>query len=112
MNKIGIVICYCDFEIASSLDLDSITAVLQKVQGVSFARSFKGLFDTSNQDVLTALIKKEEPDGVVVAGGGEITLTATGYKVKGRRRVDLVWTGRMEAGAHIRASSAPGMPRA
>ena len=67
MNKIGIVICYCDFEIASSLDLDSITAVLQKVQGVSFARSFKGLFDTSNQDVFTALIKEEKPDGVVVA---------------------------------------------
>ncbi len=67
MNKIGIFICYCDFEIASSLDLESITAALQKVQGVSFARGFKGLLDTSDQEVFAQSIKKEGLNGLVVA---------------------------------------------
>jgi PKD repeat protein len=32
-------------------------------------------------------------DVTVSSGGGGITLTATGYKVKGRHHVDLTWSG-------------------
>jgi PKD repeat protein len=34
-----------------------------------------------------------ESQSVTVSSGGGITLTATGYKVKGRHHVDLTWSG-------------------
>ncbi len=48
MDTIGIFICYCEFEIASSLDLERILTAMRKIEGVSFAGSYKDLFDSSN----------------------------------------------------------------
>lgn len=67
MERIGIFICYCEFEIASSLDLERIAAELRKTEGVIFVGSYKNLFDSSNRRVIAESIKKEGLDGVVVA---------------------------------------------
>ena len=44
MENIGIFICYCEFEIASSLYLEEILRVSRKMEGVKFAGSYKDLF--------------------------------------------------------------------
>ncbi|MBE9542659.1 MAG: FAD-dependent oxidoreductase, partial [Proteobacteria bacterium] len=67
MENIGIFICYCEFEIASSLDIEEILNVSRKMEGVKFAGSYKDLFGSSNQRVIAESIKKEGLDGVVVA---------------------------------------------
>ena len=67
MDKIGVFICYCDFEVASSLDLEGILKASQKMEGVIFTRSYKDLFDTSQKKVITESIRKEGLNGVVVA---------------------------------------------
>ena len=67
MENIGIFICYCEFEIASSLDIEEILKVSRKMEGVKFVGSYKDLFGSSNQRVIAESIKKEVLDGVVVA---------------------------------------------
>jgi heterodisulfide reductase subunit A len=67
MENIGIFICYCEFEIASSLDIEEILKVSRKMEGVKFAGSYKDLFGSSNQRVIAESIRKESLDGVVVA---------------------------------------------
>ncbi|MCK5422842.1 MAG: FAD-dependent oxidoreductase, partial [Deltaproteobacteria bacterium] len=67
MENIGIFICYCEFEIASSLDIEEILNVSRKMEGVKFAGSYNDLFGSSNQRVIAESIKKEGLDGVVVA---------------------------------------------
>ncbi len=67
MENIGIFICYCEFEIASSLYLEEILRVSRKMEGVKFAGSYKDLFGSSNQGVIAESIRKEGLDGVVVA---------------------------------------------
>ena len=67
MENIGIFICYCEFEIASSLYLEEILRVSRNMEGVKFAGSCKDLFDSSNQGVIAESIRKEGLGGVVVA---------------------------------------------
>jgi len=67
MENIGIFICYCEFEIASSLDIEEILKVSRKMEGVKFAGSYKDLFGSSNLRVIAESIRKEGLDGVVVA---------------------------------------------
>ena len=67
MENIGIFICYCEFEIASSLYLEEILKVSRKMEGVKFAGSYKDLFGSSNQGVIAESIRKEGLGGVVVA---------------------------------------------
>ena len=67
MEKIGIFICYCEFEIASTLDLERILTASRKMEGVKYAGSYKGLLDTSHQNEIAESIKKEGLDSVVVA---------------------------------------------
>ena len=67
MEKIGVFICYCEFEIASSLDLEKVLTTSREIEGVRYAESHKGLLDTSNQNAVAESIKKEGLDSVVVA---------------------------------------------
>ena len=67
MNKIGVFICYCDFEINSSIDLKGVIAASQKIEGVSSAKILKDLFDTPNLKLIAKSITNEGLDGVIVA---------------------------------------------
>ena len=67
MEKIGIFICYCEFEIASTLDLKRILTASREMEGVKYAERYKGLLDTSNQNAVEESITKEGLDSVVVA---------------------------------------------
>jgi heterodisulfide reductase subunit A len=67
MEKIGIFICYCEFEIASSLDLERILTASRKMEGVRYAVGHRSLLDTSNQSAIAESIKREGLDSVVIA---------------------------------------------
>ncbi len=67
MEKIGIFICYCEFEIASSLDLERVLTTSREIEGVKYAESYKDLLNTSNQNAVVESIRKEGLDSVVVA---------------------------------------------
>ncbi|MBW2005930.1 MAG: hypothetical protein JRI72_15275, partial [Deltaproteobacteria bacterium] len=65
MEKIGIFICYCEFEIASWLDLERILTASRKMEGVKYAGSYKCILDSSNQHEIAESIKEEGLDSVV-----------------------------------------------
>jgi heterodisulfide reductase subunit A len=67
MRRIGVFVCHCGSNIASTVDIDRVVESLQSVPGVAFAGGYTYMCSNPGQDLIKERIREQELDGVVVA---------------------------------------------
>jgi heterodisulfide reductase subunit A len=67
MARIGVFVCHCGLNIASTVDVRSVAETLRDYPGVAFATDYKYMCSDPGQAIIRQAIAEHELDGVVVA---------------------------------------------
>ena len=67
MPRIGVFVCHCGLNIASTVDVPRVIRVLRDYPGVAFAADYKYMCSDPGQMLIQLAIKEHDLDGVVVA---------------------------------------------
>ncbi len=67
MARIGVFICHCGLNIASTVDVERVAEVLRDYPGVAFATDYKYMCSDPGQGLIQETIEEHDLDGVVVA---------------------------------------------
>jgi heterodisulfide reductase subunit A len=67
MARIGVFICHCGLNIASTVDVQQVAATLRDYPGVAFAADSKYMCSDPGQALIQQAIQEHDLDGVVVA---------------------------------------------
>jgi heterodisulfide reductase subunit A len=66
-RKIGVFVCHCGINIASSVDVKELTEYAKKLDGVAACKDYKYMCSDVGANLIKDSIKKHKLDGVVVA---------------------------------------------
>ena len=67
MSRIGVFVCHCGLNIASTVDVPRVIQTLRDYPGVAFAADYKYMCSDPGQMLIQLAIKEHGLDGVVVA---------------------------------------------
>lgn len=67
MKKIGVFICHCGINIASTVDVEKVTKEIAKYPGVVHAENYTYMCSDPGQALIAKAIKEKELDAIVVA---------------------------------------------
>ena len=67
MARIGVFICHCGLNIASTVDVERTAEALREVPGVALAADYKYLCSDPGQTLVRQAIHEHRLDGVVIA---------------------------------------------
>ena len=67
MARIGVFVCHCGLNIASTVDVQRVAETLRHYPGVAFATDYKYMCSDPGQNLIQQAIKEHDLDGVVVA---------------------------------------------
>jgi heterodisulfide reductase subunit A len=67
MARIGVFVCHCGLNIASTVDVERLVEVLRDYPGVAFSDDYKYMCSDPGQALIQQAIEENELDGVVVA---------------------------------------------
>jgi heterodisulfide reductase subunit A-like polyferredoxin len=67
MARIGVFVCHCGLNIASTVDVEQVTDALRDYPGVAFATDYKYMCSDPGQELIQQAIEEHDLDGVVVA---------------------------------------------
>jgi len=67
MSRIGVFVCHCGLNIASTVDVQRVAEALRDYPGVAFATDYKYMCSDPGQALIQRAIKEHNLDGVVVA---------------------------------------------
>ena len=67
MTRIGVFVCHCGLNIASTVDVQRVVEVLHERPGVALAADYKYMCSDPGQTLVRQAIREHELDGVVVA---------------------------------------------
>jgi heterodisulfide reductase subunit A len=67
VTRIGVFVCHCGLNIASTVDVEQVVEVLRDYPGVAFASDYKYMCSDPGQSLIQESIEEHELDGVVVA---------------------------------------------
>ena len=67
MARVGIFVCHCGLNIASTVDVPRVVEVLREYPGVAFAADYKYMCSDPGQMLIRLAIAEHDLDGVVVA---------------------------------------------
>ena len=67
MARIGVFVCHCGINIASTVDVERVVAAARELPGVVFATDYKYMCSDPGQDLLKRAIEEHRLTGVVVA---------------------------------------------
>jgi len=67
VKKIGVFICRCGINIASTVDVEKLKAIFEKYDKVAFVEEYKYMCSDPGQALVKDMIKKHQLDGIVVA---------------------------------------------
>jgi heterodisulfide reductase subunit A len=67
MNRIGVFICHCGINIASVVDIETVTEIMSTYPGVTFAKDYQYMCSEPGQDLLRQACTSGDIDGVVIA---------------------------------------------
>lgn len=67
MKKIGVFICHCGINIASTVDIEKVKGEISRYPGVSFVMDYKYLCSDPGQELVRNEIKDKGIEGIVVA---------------------------------------------
>ena len=67
MARIGVFVCHCGFNIASTVDVQRVAEVLRDYPGVAFTADYKYMCSDPGQALIQQAITEHNLDGVVVA---------------------------------------------
>ncbi len=67
MRRIGVFICHCGFNIAGTVDVETVAEALRKYPQVAYAITYKYMCSQPGQDLIRQAIAEHNLDGVVVA---------------------------------------------
>ncbi|MGD8968883.1 MAG: CoB--CoM heterodisulfide reductase iron-sulfur subunit A family protein [Anaerolineae bacterium] len=67
MSRIGVFVCHCGLNIASTVDVERVVDVLRDYPGVTFTADYKYMCSDPGQILVQEAIEEHELDGVVVA---------------------------------------------
>ncbi len=67
MAGIGVFICHCGLNIASTVDVEQVAEVMRNYPGVAFATDYKYMCSDPGQALIQQTIEEYDLDGVVVA---------------------------------------------
>jgi heterodisulfide reductase subunit A len=66
-GRIGVFVCHCGHNIASSVDVEALVAELRQHPGVAFSADYKYMCSDPGQELIRKAIAEHQLDGVVVA---------------------------------------------
>ncbi|MFQ5901628.1 MAG: FAD-dependent oxidoreductase, partial [Thermodesulfobacteriota bacterium] len=67
MARIGVFVCQCGANIASTVDTDKVAQEIGSLPGVAFTMDYRFMCSAPGQDTLKKIVRDERLDGVVVA---------------------------------------------
>lgn len=67
MSRIGVFVCQCGSNIASTVDTDKVSKELAQCQGVVYSEEAKFLCSSPGQERIKKIIKEQKLDGMVIA---------------------------------------------
>ncbi|MGD8997020.1 MAG: CoB--CoM heterodisulfide reductase iron-sulfur subunit A family protein [Anaerolineae bacterium] len=67
MARIGVFVCHCGLNIASTVDVEQLVEVLRDYPGIAFSGDYKYMCSDPGQALIQQAIEEHELDGVVVA---------------------------------------------
>lgn len=67
MSRIGVFVCHCGLNIASTVDVERVAETLRYYPGVAFAADYKYMCSDPGQALIQRSIREHNLDGVVVA---------------------------------------------
>ncbi|MFC1724649.1 4Fe-4S binding protein [candidate division KSB1 bacterium] len=67
MKKIGVFVCHCGINIASTVDVKKVAEKIGKIQGVEVSMDYIYMCSEPGQNIVKDIIKEKKLDGVVVA---------------------------------------------
>lgn len=67
MKRIGVFICHCGINIASTVDIEEVKSALKNYPGVVHIEDYKYMCSDPGQDLVRTRIKEKNLDGVVIA---------------------------------------------
>ncbi|MBN1485547.1 MAG: CoB--CoM heterodisulfide reductase iron-sulfur subunit A family protein [Chloroflexia bacterium] len=67
MRRIGVFVCHCGFNIASTVDVEAVAKELQEHPQVALATDYKYMCSQPGQDMIQEAIVEHNLDGVIVA---------------------------------------------
>ena len=67
MKRIGVFVCHCGINIASTVDIERVLKEISEYPGVAYAADYKYMCSEPGQGLLTQKIETEKLDGVVIA---------------------------------------------
>ena len=67
MSRIGVFVCHCGLNIASTVDVERVAETLRHYPGVAFAADYKYMCSDPGQALIQRSIREHNLDGVVVA---------------------------------------------
>ena len=67
MNRIGVFICHCGFNIARSVDVKKVALECAKIDGVVFATHYVFLCSQPGQKIVEDAVKDHKLNGIIVA---------------------------------------------
>ncbi len=67
MARVGVFICHCGLNIASTVDVQQVAETLREYPGVTFATDYKYMCSDPGQELIQQAIEEHDLDGVVVA---------------------------------------------
>jgi heterodisulfide reductase subunit A len=67
VTRIGVFVCHCGLNIASTVDVEQVVEVLRDYPGVAFASDYKYMCSDPGQSLIQESIEEHDLDGVVVA---------------------------------------------
>ena len=66
-NKIGVFVCHCGINIASTVDVKKLTEYAKTLEGVAVSKDYKYMCSDVGANLIKDSIKKHKLDGVVIA---------------------------------------------
>ncbi|MFC1683511.1 4Fe-4S binding protein, partial [Candidatus Zixiibacteriota bacterium] len=67
MKRIGVFVCHCGINIASTVDVKKVADDLRHYPGVAYAKDYQYMCSDPGQKLVQEAIKKEKLDGIIVA---------------------------------------------
>ncbi len=66
-NRIGVFICHCGINIASTVDVNKVTEYISKYPGIVYAENYRYMCSDPGQKLISDTIKNHKLTGVVIA---------------------------------------------
>ena len=67
MKRIGVFVCHCGINIATTVDVDKVVEEIRHYPGVAYAVNYQYMCSDPGQKMVQEAIEREELDGIIVA---------------------------------------------